>query len=106
MKTHFYSHLISFDLIQQNLESLELTHKEKKKLLELAHTNLHHEILDAILSELSEKDKKIFLSYLGAGQNKKIWQHLNSNIEAVEEKIKKVAENLKKELKADIHKIK
>ena len=105
MKPQFYSHLVQID-IEQDLESIELTRQEKQELIKIAHSNLHHAILDAILSELSEKDKRTFLSHLADNDHDKTWKHLNTKIEGVEEKIQKTAENLKRELQKDIQKVK
>lgn len=101
MSSYFYSHLISFEEIGSDLDSLDLTKEEKKHLLELAHSNLHHAIIDTILSELSENDKKTFLRHLAMDDRKKIWNHLNDKVSKIEEKITKTAEDLKAELKKD-----
>lgn len=105
MTTQFYSYLVEID-IESDLAPLEFSEREKQELIEIAHSNLHHAILDAVLSELSEKDKRIFLSHLAHDDHDKIWEHLNSKIEDVEQKIRNAAKNLKKELRDDIRKIK
>lgn len=106
MTTYFYSHLVNLDIIAQDLEALSLSKKEKQQLLKIAHDHLHHQILDAILSELTEEDKRTFLLYLHRSQHDKIWEHLNSKVDKIEEKIQKVAEDLKKDLREDIKKTK
>jgi len=106
MTTYFYSHLITFDSIVADLENLDLSKEEKKQLLSLAHSNLHHAIINTILSELSQNDKKTFLRNLAMDDHKKIWNHLNEKIQKIEEKITKTAEGLKAELKKDFKSIK
>lgn len=101
-KTHFYSHLIEIESLVVELDKLELSEKEKEHLASLVDSNLHHTIIDAILSELSEKDKKIFMEHLSNDDKEKIWEHLNSKIDNIEEKIKTAAEDIKKKMHEDI----
>jgi len=103
---YFYSHLVDLESLEEELSLLDLTKDEKKELVEIAHVTLHRTILDAILSELNEEDKKKFLTLVALGEDEKIWEHLNTKVEKVEEKIGTAAEQIKKELKADIFKIK
>lgn len=101
MNTYFYSHLVSLDSISSDLDALDLTKEEKKHLMELAHSNLHHAIIDTILSELSQNDKKTFLRHLAMDDHKKIWNHLSEKVKKIEEKITKTADDLKEELRKD-----
>lgn len=106
---HFYSHLIEVDTLIIELDSMDLSEKEKLHLAALIDTNLHHAILDAIFSQLSDGDKTVFLEQLDSKDHKRIWRFLNEKIDKVEEKIKLAAKNLKEELHKDIkkaHKIK
>lgn len=85
---------------------MDLTSKERLHLISLINSNIHHEILDLILSELSPIDKKTFLNHLASEDHDKVWKLLNEKIKDVEGKIKKTAEDLKKELHKDIEEIK
>lgn len=105
-KKHFYSSLVSLDTIVDELVGLEASQEEKNELEEIAHDHLHETILDAILSELSERDKKIFLANLEYDTHEKVWQHLNDKVDNIEEKIKMAANKLKDELRADVKKVK
>ena len=102
MGKHFYSHIIETSTLTLELGEMDLSKEERRHLIDLAENNIHHAILDAILSELSEENKKIFLSHLAAEDHDKVWKHLRKNIDNIEEKIKKTAEDLKKELHKDI----
>ena len=102
MKKHFYSHLIEIDSLHIELEQMELSDEEKAHLIALVESNLHVQVLDAILSELSEEDKTTFLSLLAANDHTKIWEHLSSRIAHIEEKIKTAAQTLKNELNYDV----
>ncbi len=105
-KKKFYSHLVKTDNLKLALQSLDLDDKEYKHVEMLIESTIHHEIIDAILSELSEEDKKIFLKHLASDNNEKVWEYLMTKVDSVEEKIKKSAESLKKELYKDIEKSK
>jgi len=106
MKKHFYSHLIETSIISLELGDMDLSKDERIHLIQLAEDNIHHAILNAILSELSEEDKKIFLTHFVAEDHDKVWEHLRKKIENIEEKIKKTAESIKKELHRDIKELK
>lgn len=105
MKKHFYSHLVEVDTLIIELEKLELTDSEKEHLLKIIESSLHHTILDAILSELTPGDKSLFLHHIALDDHEKIWNFLNKKVDLIEEKIKKSAEDLKKELHEDIEEL-
>lgn len=103
---YFYSHLVDLESLEEELSWLDLSKDEKKELVEIAHVTLHGIILDAILSELNEEDKRKFLTLVAHGEDEKIWEQLNAKVEKVEEKISTAALQIKKDLKEDITKIK
>lgn len=105
MKRHFYSHLVETDSLVIEINKLELEDHERAHLISLVDSNLHHAVLDAILSELTKEDKRVFLIHLAREDNDKIWEHLNSRVDKIEEKIKKAAEDLKNELHKDIKEV-
>lgn len=98
----FYDHIIETDSLMLALQSLEIDETEQKHLEMLIESTIHHEIIDAILSELSEDDKKVFLTHLASKNHEKVWDYLMDKVDNIEEKIKKAAEDLKKELHRDI----
>lgn len=105
-RKHFYSHLVEFETLHIELSKLDLSEDQQEHLKELIDSSTHHAILDAILSELSEEDKVIFLSHLAADEHMKVWEHLLTKVDNIEEKIKLAAESLKKELHKDIEEVK
>ena len=108
MKKHFYSHIVETSSISLALGELELTKDERKHLTSLVEENLHHAILEAVLSELSEKDKQEFLVLLATDDHDKIWKLLSERVDHIEDKIRQTAQDLKKEIHKDIedsHKI-
>ena len=103
---NFFSHLIEIDSIILELDKMDLSKEQKQHLAEILDSSLHHTILHAVLSELNENDKKIFLRNVDEGDNEKIWEFLNGKVEHIEDKIKKAAEDLKLELHKDVREAK
>lgn len=103
---YFYSHLIKIESILTELDKLDLDYQQKHHLTKLLDSSLHHTVLDAILSQLSDQDKRSFMLHLKGEDEDKIWEFLNKKIEKVEEKIKKAAEDLRNQLHEDIKKAK
>lgn len=101
-KKQFYSHLVEVESIHVELDTLDLTDEEKKHLQSLIESNLHHTILESILSELSTEDKQYFLEHLLQDNHDKVWEHLNSKVDNIEDKIKKAADDVKEAIKKDI----
>ncbi len=99
---YFYSHLIEIESIITELDKMGLSKEEKIHLAKLLDANLHQTILDAILSELSDQDKRAFMQHMTEGNHGKIWQFLNEKATGIEDKIKTVAKKLKEELHDDI----
>ena len=98
----FYSHLIEIESIVIELDKMDLTTEQKIHLTGLIDSSLHHTVLDAVLSQLSDTDKKVFLNHLKEDDHNKIWQFLNGKVDNIEGKIKKAADSLKTELHKDI----
>lgn len=99
---HFYSHIIETSSLSLALGDIELKQEERIHLIELVDSQLHHVILDTVLSHLSEEDKKIFLQHYSSDRHDEIWKLLHEKVENIEDKIKKAAEDLKRELHKDI----
>ena len=104
--TFFYSHLIEVESVTFELDKLDLTKEQKNHLSELIDSSLHNTILDAILSELKDQEKRVFMQHLKEEKHDQIWKFLNSRIDGVEIKIKKAAKDLKDKMQKDIEKSK
>lgn len=102
MKKHFYSHLVQIDSLVVTLNSMDLSDTEKEELLQIADSSIYHAVLDAVLSELSDKDKKLFLQHLLTDDHGKIWEFLHGKVSNIEDKIKKTADDLTEKLHEDI----
>ena len=98
----FYTHLVEIESIVIELDKMDLSKEQKIHLTSLIDSTLHHTILDAIFSQLSEDDKKVFASYLAEGKHEKIWKFLNEKVDHVEDKIKSAAKDLKEKLHEDL----
>lgn len=99
---YFYTHLIEIESVILELDKMDLSKKEKLYLANLIDSSLHHKILDVILSQLKDQDKRLFMIYLNERNHDKIWQFLNKRVDKVEDKIKKAVEELKIELHQDL----
>lgn len=105
-KKHFYSHLIRTEDIQLQISELELSSQEKTHLSTLLEANIHATVVNTVLPELPEEEKKIFLKNLLANDHEKIWQHLKQYSQDIEEKIKKTLLKLENEIRVDINEAK
>lgn len=99
---HWYTHLIEIELIISELDKMELSKAEKLHLAHLVDSNLHHRIMDAVLTQLQDEDKRVFMRHLNEDNHDKIWQFLNEKVDDIEIKIKKAAGDLMEELKKDL----
>lgn len=100
---YFYTRIINIESVLEQLHSLELSEEEKVHLAALIDSSLHHTILDEVLNNLNEEDKKLFLKLLAKEEeHEKIMEFLNNKVENVEDKIKKVADDLVVEIHKDI----
>lgn len=102
MQRYFFSHLVDIQSIHLKLSDLDLEDEEKTELVQLAYDTLHYEIINAILSELSQADKKIFLRQMTMNDHHGIWRFLNKKVDHIEDKIKQIAADVVVELHVDI----
>ena len=105
-KKYFYTHIVDTSILSLELAEMDLTPKERIHLISLIDANIHHEVLDLILSELKSEDKVTFLSHLSSEDHEKVWKFLRGKVNNIEEKIKKTADDLRKELHKDIKEVK
>lgn len=98
----FYSHLIEIGSIIIELDKMDLSDEQKSHLSALIDSSLHHAILDAILSELSDSDKRAFVNLFNEEDHQRIWTFLKSRVDNIEDKIKKASEDLKVALHKDL----
>lgn len=87
---YFYSHLIEETVIFAPLDKLDLSQTEREELTVIITGNIHHLVLDLVLSELSKEDGKLFLKHVVYKEHDLAWQLLPSKIAGVEEKIRHV----------------
>lgn len=102
---HFYAHLIETTDITVELAEMELTPDERIHLISLIEANIHSTVVETVLSNLTEEDKKVFLKNLVSNDHQIIWGHLKNKAKNIEEKIIKSVEALKKEFYKDIKEI-
>ena len=105
MKQHFYTHIIEIDSVYTVLDLTNMNKKERDELMVIIEATVHHVVVDTVLSELSEDDKRIFLKHLATDDHESLWKHLNSNLKNIESKILKSVNKVKKDFQKDIKKI-
>jgi actin-like ATPase involved in cell morphogenesis len=105
-KGHFYEKVIETSKISLELGDMNLSSEERRELTILVSKNIHAVVLDTVLSELSDEDKKTFLKNLSENNHEKIWQHLKVKVNKIEEKIKQSIEETKNDLLEDIRQAK
>jgi len=99
----FYQKYIFIENLITELHQLDLSDVERQHLASLIDSSLHHAILDEILSNLSESDKKEFLHQLNQDpENDQLMEFLKQKVDNIEEKIARVSEELVKEMHKDL----
>ncbi|MDP4010862.1 MAG: hypothetical protein Q8P72_01385 [Candidatus Roizmanbacteria bacterium] len=106
MNKQFYTHLIDIEELKVDLEKIEIAPHEHQELLTIAHKTIHHIVIDIVLTELDEKEKKIFLSNLSKDDHTLIWSHLKERVENIDEKIKVASRTIIEELRRDLDEVK
>ena len=105
--TYFYSKYIIIEDLITELHEMNLSQEERHHLAALVDSQLHHAILDEILSSLNPEDKKVFLEELSKDpENEKLMDFLSEKIENIEEKIRTVSDALVKQLHSDVREAK
>lgn len=102
MSKRFYSHLVQVDEIHMELNNHSLTEEQMEEVKNIIDESIYHTVLEAILSELSEEDKKVFLTHLMEDDHGKIWGFVNGKIENIEDKIVKAADDIKNKIHSDV----
>lgn len=102
MKKRFYSDIVELDTLIVELEEVGFEEHEKDHLVRLVDSSIYHKVMDAVLSEMSDTDKIIFLEFLSRDDHTKVWDHLHKKVENIEDKIKSAADELKAELQQDL----
>lgn len=99
----WYQKIITIEPILQELNDMNLSDEERAHLSQLLDSSLHHAILDEILSNLKEEDKKLFLKMLHEDpENEKLVKFLNEKIDHIDDRVKKVADDLVAEMHQEV----
>lgn len=100
---YFYSHLVKIESLTVALDELELEDQHKDHLASLVDGTIHHAVLDLILSQLTEEDKKTFILMLHQNPDDyKLLEFLNSKVDKIEKQISVVVEKIKDDLCEDV----
>lgn len=100
---YFFARYIIIDKLIAGLNDLNLSDQERLHLSQLVDSSLHHAILDEILSNLGDSDKKVFLKKLQEDpENEELIEFLKPKIENIEDKIKTVSDQLISKMHKDV----
>ena len=102
----FYDHLVSTDEIEVELNKLGFPEHERIELLEIAENTINYTVIDIVLSELKEEDKKTFLEHHAKSNYKTTLGFLKERIDDLETRIKESAGILKNNFIKDILELK
>lgn len=103
MSKIFYDHLVVREEIVAELDKHKISIEEREELVQLVDENLHHHVLDTILSNLSkEKHEEFLVKFHNTPFDIGLLDYLKVEIDDIEEKIKEVAKKVKKELLSEI----
>lgn len=103
---NIFTKYISIESILVEIDSLNLSVDQRHHLVNLIDSSLHHAIMDAILSNLTSLDKKIFLHHLQYDKDEEVMDFLNKRIDNIEEKIKVASDELVGQLHKDVREAK
>lgn len=99
----FYTKIIKIESVIEQLHNLDLSDEERIHLANLVDSSLHHIILNEVLTNLNDDDKRTFLKLLHQDpESEQLMEFLQEKIENIEEKIKKVSEELVLQMHKDI----
>jgi len=99
IKKVFWDKLIEMDDIQIQIDQYGLAQKEKTELLKVVYQTIDIRILDVILSSLPKEKHQSFLDKLTkTPQHHKLLKFLKENVEDIEDKIKDLTKEVKKEI--------
>lgn len=100
---YFYMKYVNIEFLVEELHEMDLSERERHHLATLIDLSMSNAILDEILSNLSEIDKKAFIHLLQEDpESGYLMKFLNEKVENIEEKIKKAADDLAKQMHEDI----
>jgi len=100
----FYDHLIVFEEVLTELDSYELEPEERSELVILIEENLHHTVLDVILTNLPKEQHEVFLAeFYQTPHSKKLLVFLETHAGPdISDKISQAVAKAKKEILSEI----
>lgn len=101
----FYDNLINIHELHLEFDRFEIPFEDRRELIDLADSAIHHEIFDLIMVELPEDHHDTFLQQFSADpSNVEILGWLRGHVPDVEEKIRARGHQVKEDLKAEMRK--
>jgi hypothetical protein len=104
----FYDHLIEIEEIEVELDRHEINSDDREELLRIIDENIHHDVLNLILTSLSKEKHEPFLTkFHQTPHDVELLKYLKEEInEEIEERIKEEIKKVKKEVLSEIKRAK
>jgi len=103
----FYDHLVVREEIIAEIDKHVLAIEEREELVQLVDENLHHQVLDIILSSLPrEKHEEFLIRFHNTPHDENLLDYLKRHDTEIEKKITEEAKKIKSELLAEIKRAK
>lgn len=106
MKKQFYSHLINIERFEKRIERFDLYENERHEIITIFHETIHHTVVNIILTELDEENKKTFFKRVQQDDHSYLWDDLSKKISKLEEKIKEAKNSIEEEIIKEIDNLK
>lgn len=95
----FYDHLTISEEITVELDKYKLDHQEREEIIQLVDENIHHRVLDIILTHLPKEKHHDFLTkFHSAPHDSNLLAYLKKEVENIEEFIICEAKKVKAEI--------
>lgn len=95
MNNKFYNHLIKIEPLHNKLSEYDIDINQRDEILSLLHSHIHITVIDVVLSELQEEEKKEFLHLVAIKEDHDgAWNFIITKIPEGEEKVKKAIDDI------------
>ncbi|MCL5411736.1 MAG: hypothetical protein M1150_03280 [Patescibacteria group bacterium] len=102
---NLYQRFVQAQMIQNELELLDLEEEECRQLWQVLENTYNSRIIDAIMEELAEEDKVIFLEKITKTNEVEVVEFLRLKVNNIEDKIDLVVTKLTDQVLDDIREL-
>lgn len=100
----FYTHLIQLEALDDHLSRFKLEEEHHEKLLHLAHSTIHAEVMHFAITELPDEHQHKFLrEFSKKPHDKGLMVFLRNSVTDFESKVKNIAREVESKLIHELH---